>query len=69
MSASQWTEAESNQANRFWSDYQRHHSLSRKTGQTVGIDPASGAVWFGDSIQDVIARRDADGRTGPLFFN
>ena len=42
--------------------------VSEKVGQTAGIDPASGSIWFGESIQDVIAQRDADGSEAPLFF-
>jgi hypothetical protein len=68
MTVSNWTEADSNRAQEIWSDYQQHHDLSKEIGQTAGIDPASGAIWLGDSIQDVIAQRDADGSAVPLFF-
>ena len=68
MTVSNWTEADSNRAQEIWSEYQRHHDLSNKVGQTAGIDPASGCVWLGDSIQNVIAQRDADGNDAPLFF-
>jgi hypothetical protein len=68
MTVSAWTNADSERAQRVWSDYQRRHDVSDKTGQTAGIDPATGRIWFGDSIQDVIARRDADGIGAPLFF-
>lgn len=68
MTASTWTEADSNRAQEIWSQYQQRHDLSAKVGQTAGIDPVSGRIWFGESIQDVIARRDADGSAAPLFF-
>jgi hypothetical protein len=68
MTVSHWTGAESNRAQEIWLEYQQHHDLSEKIGQTVGIDPASGGIWFGDSIQDVVAQRDADGSASPLFF-
>jgi hypothetical protein len=68
MTVSNWTEADSNRAQEIWSEYQQRHDLSDRVGQTAGIDPASGSVWFGDSIQDVIAQRDADGTAVPLFF-
>ena len=68
MAVSNWTEAESQRAEAIWSEYQQQHDLSAKTGQTAGIDPASGCVWLGDSVQEVIAQRDADGRDAPLFF-
>ncbi len=68
MTVSAWTEARSRQAQDVWSEYQRRHDLSGKKGQTAGIDPASGAVWIGDSIQDVVAQRDDDGIAAPLYF-
>ncbi|MBM3995635.1 MAG: hypothetical protein FJ303_16005 [Planctomycetes bacterium] len=64
----QWTDADSARAQQIWSEYQRRHDLSGKIGQTAGIEPISGAIWFGDSIQDVIAQRDAGGSAAPLFF-
>jgi hypothetical protein len=68
MTVSNWTEADSNRAQKIWSEYQQRHDLSEKVGQTAGIEPISGCIWFGDSIQDVIAQRDADGSEAPLFF-
>jgi len=68
MTLSKWTEADSSRAQEIWSAYQQRHDLSDKVGQAVGIDPASGCVWIGDSVQDVIAQRDAAGSMGPLFF-
>lgn len=68
MAVSRWTEMESSRAREIWSRYEQGHDLADKTGQTAGIDPASGRVWFGHSIQDVVARRDADGSKAPLFF-
>jgi hypothetical protein len=68
VSVSNWTEAESSRAREIWSEYQPHHDISQRRGQTAGIDPVSGRIWFGDSIQDVIAQRDADGSVASLFF-
>ena len=68
MTLSNWTEADSKRAQEIWSEYQQSHDLSRNLGQSAGIDPVSGRIWFGDSLQDVIARRDADGSDAPLFF-
>ena len=68
MTVSNWTEADSNRAKEIWSEYQRQHDLSDRVGQTAGIEPVSGRIWFGDSIQDVVAQRDADGSAAPLFF-
>jgi hypothetical protein len=68
MAAANWTQADSERAQRIWLDYQRRHDVSEMTGGTVGIDPITGTVWFGDSIQEVVAQRDADGNTAPLYF-
>lgn len=68
MSVTKWTEADSSRSQEIWSEYQARHDLSEKAGQTAGIDPASGRIWFGESIQQVIAQRDADGSEAPLFF-
>jgi hypothetical protein len=68
MTVSNWTVADSNRAQQIWSEYQQHHDVSERAGQTVGIEPVSGCIWFGDSIQDVIAQRDAAGSGDPLFF-
>ena len=65
MNTSNWTEADSIRAQEIWSQYQQAHDVSAKVGQTVGIEPVSGCIWFGDSIQDVIAQRDARGNAGP----
>jgi hypothetical protein len=68
MAVSHWTEADSTKAKQIWSQYSQHHDVSAKAGQTAGIDPVTGRIWFGDSIQHVIAQRDADGSEAPLFF-
>jgi hypothetical protein len=68
MTVSDWTAADSNRANEIWTEYQQHHDVSEKVGQTAGIDPVGGSIWFGDSIQNVIAQRDAGGSEAPLFF-
>ena len=68
MTVSNSTEVDSTRAQQVWSDYQQHHDVSKKVGETVGIEPVSGRIWFGHSIQDVIAQRDAEGCAAPLFF-
>lgn len=68
MRHSPWKEADSDKAKQLWITYQQQHDLSGHTGQTVGIDPDSGRVWFGKSIQDVVSQRDAEGFKSPLFF-
>ncbi len=68
MTVSNWSAADSIRAQQIWAEYRQRHDVSEKTGQTAGIEPVNGSVWFGDSIQDVIAQRDAAGNGGPLFF-
>ena len=68
MTVSNWTETNSDRAQQIWSDYEYQHDLAEKAGQTAGIDPASGRIWFGRSIQDVIAQRDAAVCDAPLYF-
>ena len=64
----EWTESDSVKAKQIWLDYQRQHDLSGRIGQTAGIDPHSGRIWFGDSITDIVSQRDAEGLDSPLFF-
>lgn len=69
MTVSRWTEADSNRAREIWSKYlNRQDIVAERAGQTAGIDPSSGDIWFADSIQDVIAQRDAAGSSVPLYF-
>lgn len=68
MTVSDWTESDSAKAKGIWIDYQSQHDLAEQIGQTAGIDPVSGQVWLGDSIEDVVAKRNADGIDSPLFF-
>ena len=63
-----WTEADSARAKQLWRRYQRDHDLTDYTGKTAGIDPHSGRIWLGDSIQDVVSKREAEGLDAPLFF-
>jgi hypothetical protein len=62
------TRDESAQATRLWKEYVRTHDLTHRLGHTAGIDPKTRRVWIGDSIEDVVAQRDADGIDSPLFF-
>ena len=68
MKLSQWQEEDSRKAENIWAEYQRQHDLTDRVGQTAGIDPMSGRIWFGKSIQDIVSQRDAEGLTSPLFF-
>ena len=68
MTASAWTESDTAKAEEIWTDYQKHHDLSTCIGRTAGIDPHTGRVWIGESIQDVLSQREADGIDSLLFF-
>ncbi len=68
MNTSVWTNGATTEAKKIWSRYQEQHSLSDLEGQTAGIDPCSGHIWFGESVQDIVAQRDAEGIQSPLFF-
>src|SRR4030095_7225512 len=62
------TDADIDKASRLWADYRRTHDVIAHIGQAVGIDPATGQVWFGDSARDIVLRLEADGLQTPLFF-
>jgi len=68
MTVSTWTELDTAKAEQLWAEYQTKHDLSADVGKTVGIDPKSGRVWIGESIQDVLSQRDAEGIDALLFF-
>ena len=63
-----WTEVDSVKSKQIWVEYQQQHDLSDRIGQTVGIEPKSGRIWFGSSIRDIVLKRDAEGLKSPLFF-
>ena len=68
MSVTAWTDDDSLRAKQIWIEYQRHHDISSRIGQTAGIEPVSGRIWFGDSILDVVSQRDPEGLSDPLYF-
>jgi len=68
MTASTWTDSDTAKAQQVWLEYQKHHDLSACLGKTAGIDPNTGRVWIGESSQDVLAQRDADGIDSLLLF-
>ena len=68
MMPANWEESDSATAKQIWIDYQRQHDLSARIGQTAGIDPRSGRIWFGLSVRDIVSQRDAEGLHSPLYF-
>ena len=69
MNPANWTEADSRNAKRIWAEYQKQHDITERIGQTAGIDPKSGRIWFGGSISEIVEHRRAQGMTSPLFLN
>ena len=68
MKHSNWTDADSHKCKQIWAEYQKQHDISDQIGQTAGIDPKTGRIWFGDSISEIVERRRTEGLTSPLFF-
>ncbi len=68
MPVSNWTQADTARALQIWAEYQKQHDLSDRLGQAVGIDPASGRVWFGESSIEVVEKMHAEGLETPLYF-
>ena len=63
-----WTESDTAKAEQIRLEYQKQHDLSTSIGKTAGIDPNTGCVWIGGSIQDVLSQRDTDKIESLLFF-
>lgn len=68
MSVQHLTQSNSDRARQICKEYQAKHDLSSMRGLTAGIDPVSGRIWFGDSIEEVVAKRKADGSEAALVF-
>ena len=62
------TEDDSHKAKRIWRDYQERNDVAAHIGQTVGIDPKSERIWFGESALEIVQKRLVEGLTSPLFF-
>ena len=68
MSAATMTDDDVKQAEEIWETYQRQHDVSGCKGQTVGIDPGTGHLWFGESIHEVVDRLKAENCFRPLYY-
>ena len=68
MKYPEWTAADSRKCKQIWADYQKQHDITERIGQTAGIDPKSGQIWFGDSALEIVKKREDEGLTSPLFF-
>ena len=61
-----WTERDTERAQQVWAAYHCQHDISDRIGQTAGIDPVSGQIWFGASAKDIVAQMEAEGVVTPL---
>ena len=68
MKHPEWTEADSSRCKQIWAEYQKQHDITERIGQTAGIDPKSGRIWFGDTALEIVEKRETEGLTSPLFF-
>ena len=68
MSVSIKTEVDTPRALQVWAEYQQHHDVSGRKGQTAGIDPKSGRVWFGESIVEIVQQMEAEKVFTPLYY-
>src|SRR5438874_11369895 len=66
MLTTKLTEEDARRAEALWAEYQKTHDVTDRIGETVGIEPETGAMWFGESIIDVADQRDAAGMHRPL---
>jgi len=68
MAVETWTAADTAKAQAIWAEYQKIHDVSARKGQAVGIDPASGRVWFGASAKDIAHQMEQQCLFAPLLF-
>lgn len=68
MRDSRWDPADTVKCEQIWKEYQQQHDLSARYGQTAGIDPKTGRIWFGESIRDVVNQREAEGLKYPILW-
>jgi hypothetical protein len=67
MVAANWTDEDTARALQFWESYQAEHDLTGRRGQTAGIEPGSGRVWFGESALDIAEQMEAAGGHVPFY--
>ena len=68
MSDTNWSPAQKERALQLWAEYQQQNDLTARLGQTAGIDPVSGRVWFGKSAKDIWLQQDAEGIDAPCYY-
>jgi hypothetical protein len=68
MSIAEWTSTDTQRAQEFWAAFSAQNDLSDRLGQTAGIDPVSGRIWFGESASEIVSQMDSAGEFRPLYF-
>lgn len=68
MKRENWTDCDSERAKKVWLQYQEEHDISSLIGKTVGIDPNTKQIWFGDSAYEIVLQRLDEGLNSPLYF-
>ena len=58
MTQSTWSDSDTDRALVFWDEYLRNHDVSEREGQTAGIDPETGEIWFGESGLDIVRQME-----------
>jgi hypothetical protein len=61
------TSVDVQRAREIWASYQQAHDVATLIGQTAGIDPVSGRIWFGESAIEVDRKKRADGFDAPIY--
>jgi hypothetical protein len=61
------SKVDTQRARAIWDDYCRDHDITPLIGQTVGIEPVSGRIWFGESASEVYDKKIADGVNEPMY--
>ena len=63
-----WKKGDTEKAQLIWSQYLAAHDVAQVVQPVAGIDPDTGAIWFGESAQDIWHQQEAQGHPKPLFY-
>jgi uncharacterized Zn finger protein len=67
MVAANWTDKDTARALQLWERYQTEHDLTHRRGQTAGIEPTTGRVWFGESALAIAEQMETAGGRVPFY--
>jgi hypothetical protein len=68
MPSVRMTDADVARAQQIGDEYQKQHDVADRKGQAAGIDPASGRIWFGEDLADIVRQLQAEGLDIPVFL-